>query len=120
MVSDERRKDCSCSQKDEFEPSSMLLQKHEMDTYCSWSILFLSMNLPYTWGGLANLEEYYKTLKEIDKNLQEVKQNYHISGIIAGMDAQVEVKPHQGPFVGSGTRMSHGSTARLHELESKF
>ena len=47
------------------------------------------------------MEEYYKTLKEVDKNLQEVKQKYHISGMIAGMDAQVEVKPQQGPFVGS-------------------
>ena len=32
------------------------------------------MYLPHTWRGEANLEEYYKTLKEIDKNLQEVKQ----------------------------------------------
>ena len=78
------------------------------------------MYLPHTWGGEANLEEYYKTLKEIDKNLHEVKQKYNISGIIAGMDAQVEVKPQQGPSVGSGTRVSRGSTARYSELESKF
>ena len=78
------------------------------------------MYLPHTWGGEANLEEYYKTLKEIDKNLHEVKQKYNISGIIAGMDAQVEVKPQQGPSVGSGTRVSRGSTARYYELESKF
>ena len=38
------------------------------------SILFISMYLPHTWGGEANLEEYYKTLKEIDMNLPEVKQ----------------------------------------------
>ena len=43
-----------------------------------------------------------------------------MSGIFAGMDAQVEVKPKQGQFVGSGTRMSRGSTARYYELESKF
>ena len=78
------------------------------------------MYLPHTWGGQANLEEYYKTLKEIDKNLHDVKQKYNISGIIAGMDAQVEVKPQQGPSVGSGTRVSRGSTARYSELESKF
>ena len=78
------------------------------------------MYLPHTWGGEANLKGYYKTLKELDKNLQEVKQKYHISGIIAGMDAQVEVQPRQGSYVGSGTRMSRGSTARYHEMESKF
>ena len=66
------------------------------------------------------MEEYYKTLKEIDKNLHEVKQKCNISGIIAGMDAQVEVKPHQGPFVGIGTRMSSGSTTRYSALESRF
>ena len=39
---------------------------------------------------------------------------------IAGRDAQVEVKPQQGPLVGSGARVSRGSTARYYELESKF
>ena len=37
------------------------------------SILFLSMYLPHTWGGAANFQEYYKTLKELGKNLQDVK-----------------------------------------------
>ena len=45
---------------------------------------------------------------------------YQISGLIAGMDAQVEVKARQGPFVGDGTRMSRGSTARYYRMESKF
>ena len=44
--------------------------------------------------------------------MQDVKQKYHISGIIAGMDAQVEVKPNQEPFVGGGTRVSRGNTAK--------
>ena len=38
------------------------------------SILFLSMYLPHTWFGETNLEEYYKTLKDLDKKMQEVKQ----------------------------------------------
>ena len=38
------------------------------------SILFLSMYIPHTWRGETNLEEYYKTLKGLDKNMQEVKQ----------------------------------------------
>ena len=59
------------------------------------SILFLSLYLPHTWGGETNLEEYYKTLKEVDRNVQDVKQKFHVSGIIAGMDVRVEVKPHQ-------------------------
>ena len=59
------------------------------------SILFLSLYLPHTWGGETNLEEYYKTLKEVDRNAQGVKQKFHLSGIIAGMDLRVEVKPHQ-------------------------
>ena len=71
-------------------------------------------------GGETNLEEYYKTLKEIDKNMQEIKQEYQISGIITGMDAQVEVKPHQERSVERGTRMSRGKTAKFCELESKF
>ena len=60
------------------------------------SILFLSLYLPHTWCGELNLEEYYKTLKEVDRNMQDIKQKFHISGIIAGMDAQVEVKASPG------------------------
>ena len=32
------------------------------------------MYLPHTLGGEANLEEYYKPLKDLDRNMQEVKQ----------------------------------------------
>ena len=84
------------------------------------SILFLPMNVPHTCCGEANLEEKYTTLKDLDKNLQDVKQRYHISGITAGTDAQVEVKPRQGSFVGDDTRMSSGSTTRYFVMESKF
>ena len=84
------------------------------------SILLLSFHLPHACGGETKLEEYYKTLKGLDKNMQEVKQKYKISGIIAGIDAQVEVKPKQEPFVGGGTRMSRGNTAKYCGLESKF
>ena len=66
------------------------------------------------------MEECYKTLKDLSKNMQDVKQEYQISGIIAGMDAQVEVNPNQGPFVGEGTRMSRGNKARYHEVENRF
>ena len=65
-------------------------------------ILFLLMYLPHTWAGEANLEEYFQTLKGVDRDMQDIKQKYKISGIIAGMDVQVEVKPRQGPFVGDG------------------
>ena len=82
-------------------------------------ILFLSMYLPHTWRGEENVEECYKTLKDLSKNMQDVKQEYQISGIIAGMDAQVEVNLNQGPFVGEGTRMSRGNKARYHEVENR-
>ena len=36
------------------------------------------------------------------------------------MDAQVEVKPRQGSFVGDRTRLSRGCTTRYDEMESKF
>ena len=81
------------------------------------SILFLSLYLPHTWGGEANLEKYCKTLKEVGRNMQDVKQKFHVSGIIAGTDAQVEVKPHQRPFVGGGTRMHR---ANYCEMEGRF
>ena len=84
------------------------------------SILFLSMYLPHTWGGEANLEEYCKTLQEIDRNMQDIRKKYQISGIFAGMDAQIEVKPRQEPFGGDGTRMSCGNAARSCEMDSKF
>ena len=42
------------------------------------SILFPSLHLPLTWSGELNLEEYYKTLSEVD-----IKQNFHMSAIIA-------------------------------------
>ena len=47
------------------------------------SILFLPLYLPHTWAGETNLEEYYKTLRDVDRNVQDVKQKFHISGIIA-------------------------------------
>ena len=53
------------------------------------SIMFLLMYLPHTWGGEANLEDFYKTLNEI-------KQKFYMSGIIAGMDAQVKVETTPG------------------------
>ena len=69
------------------------------------SILFFSLYLPHTWCGEVRFEEYYKTLKEVDRNMQDIKQKFQFSGIIAGMDGQVEVKPHQKPFVGGGIRV---------------
>ena len=39
-------------------------------------------------------------LKEVDKNMMEIKQEQQNFGIIAGMDAQVEAKRHQEPVVG--------------------
>ena len=36
------------------------------------------------------------------------------------MDAQVEVKPHQEPFVGGGTRLHRGNRAKYCEMDSKF
>ena len=85
------------------------------------SILFLSLCLPHTWwDGELNLEEYYNTLREVDENMQDIKQKFHVSGIIAGMDAQVEIKPHQEPFVGGGTRVYRGTNTKYCEMEAKF
>ena len=56
------------------------------------SILFLSMYLPHIWCVEENLEEYYKTLRHLDKNMQEVKQKSQIFGILPEW--------RQGPFVG--------------------
>ena len=58
-------------------------------------------------------------LKEVDKNMMEIKQEQQNLGIIAGMDAQVEAKRHQEPFVGEAQRMSRGRTEKFGELESK-
>ena len=52
--------------------------------------------------------------------MQDIKEKYQNSVIIAGMDVQVDVKPRQGPFVGDGTRKSRGNTTRHSEMESKF
>ena len=84
------------------------------------SILFLSLYLSHTWSGELNHEEYYETLREVDGTMQDIKQKFHICGIIAGMDAQVEVKPHQEPFVGGGTRMYRGNNTKYCETEAKF
>ena len=84
------------------------------------SILFLSLYLPHTWSGDKNLEEYCQTLIEVEKNMQDIKQKFRISGIVVGMDAQVEVKPHHEPFVGGGTRMYRGKIAEYIEMEAKF
>ena len=79
------------------------------------SILFLSLYLLHTWRGELNQEEYYKTLKEVDRTCREPEQKFHMSGISAGMDAQVEVK-----FVGGGTRMYLGNTTKYREMNAKF
>ena len=79
-------------------------------------IFFVSRYLPHTWCGEANLEGYFKMLKDLDRNMQEVKGLWHY----CRNGAQVEVKPRQGAFVGDGTRMSRGNTMRYHEMESKF
>ena len=76
------------------------------------SILFLSWYLPHTRCGEPNLEEYFKTSKEVDRNMQDIPQKFHLSGITAGLDAQVEVKPHQELFVGGGTRIHLGNKAK--------
>ena len=68
----------------------------------------------------CTFEEYYKTLREVDKNMQSIKQRFRTADIILGMDAQVEVKPHQEPFVGGGTRMYSGNNAKYCEMEAKF
>ena len=52
-------------------------------------------------------------LKEVDKNMQETKQEYQISGIIVGMDAQVEAKPHQEPFVGEAQECPEAARQNL-------
>ena len=48
-----------------------------------WYWLFLEVSsfcrcTCHTCSGEANLEEYYKTLKDLVKNLQDVKQKYHL------------------------------------------
>ena len=68
------------------------------------NILFLSMYSPHSWGGEADLEEY-KTPNVVNMNMQDIKQKFYISGIVAGMVAQVEAKPHQELFVGGGMRL---------------
>ena len=69
----------------------------------------------------GNLEENCKTLIEVDKNMQDIKFFFfYISGIIFGMDAQVEVEPHQERFVGGGTRLYQGNRQKICEMESKL
>ena len=70
--------------------------------------------------GELNLEEYHEALREVDETMQDIKQKFHISGINAGLDAQVEVKPHQEPFVGGGTRMYCVNNSKSCEMEAKF
>ena len=59
----------------------------------------LAMFMPHTWRGETKLEEHNKTLNEVDENDQDIKQTLFLSGIVAGMNARVEVKPHQELFV---------------------
>ena len=53
----EERKSSDCGQKEEYEPFETFSQKYKMGTCGSAKYLFLSMNLPHTWCGEANLEE---------------------------------------------------------------
>ena len=73
------------------------------------SILFLAMYLPNTLKGEAALEEYHKTLKEVDNNIQRIKQQFGITGIVVGSDAPVEVSENQESFVETTTRLNRGS-----------
>ena len=76
-------------------------------------ILFLSLHLLHAWCGEVHLEEYYKTMKEVDTNM-------HFPGIITEMDGQVEVKPHQKPFVGGGIRVYRENSSKHWLMEVKF
>ena len=52
--------------------------------------------------------------------MQDIKQKFHISGIIAGMGVQIEEKPHQEPFVGGGTKMYRENNTKYCEVKAKF
>ena len=82
------------------------------------SILFLSIYLPHTWSGEANLEEYYNTLQGLDEHARSQAEvpdlRHHCwNGCASGGEAE------PGQFVGGGTRMFRGITAKYYELESK-
>ena len=45
--------------------------------------------------------------------MQDIKQKFHKLELLQEMDVQVEVEPHQDPFVGGGTRMYRGINSTL-------
>ena len=68
-------KAANCGQKTKHEPSEKFPQKHKMGSCRTGEYPRPSLCTCHTtWSGEQNLEGYYKTLKDLDKNMQEVKQ----------------------------------------------
>ena len=58
--------------------------------------------------------------QDYEEGMQDIKQEFQIYGIIAGMGAQDEVKSHKEPFVGVGKRMYRRNDWKYRETVSKF
>ena len=86
-----RRKDGSCRKKEEYDSLEARSQKYKMGTHC-WKAPCFSRCTCFPRG----VENWTS---------RSTTQKFHISGNSGGMDAQVEGKPHQEPFVGGGTRI---------------
>ena len=57
------------------------------------SIMFLAIFLPSTCGGETAMSKYSETLKDVDSNLQQVKQIVGITAVVVATDAQLEAMP---------------------------
>ena len=69
---------------------------------------------------MGALGEYSETLREIESNMQQVKQMYKLSAIVVGTDAQVEMVPHQEPYLGAAMMVNRGIGLAHWNLERKF
>ena len=83
-------------------------------TSVSWAlvllltVLVMSLSLTNTWIGERPLAEYHQILREVNKEVDELKRRCRITAVEVGTNAPVEYEPNQEPFAGGVIRLNRG------------
>ena len=62
--------------------------------------ILVTLYLPNTWRGEKTVAKYRTILREINKEVNGLKQGCNITAVLMGTDALVEFQPSQELFTG--------------------
>ena len=83
-------------------------------------VIVPSLFQPNTWRGSMTLAEYHNILREVIEEVNMLKQEHNICGLVMGVDAEVEFQPCHLPFTGSGLGPDKQVPPRQWGLERQF